>query len=143
MSHDAHAFQVDLRGLVDLLSQHPYSSPRVFIRGPLQNAADATTARRPAEPDVPDVPDAIRVRVDGGRLSVTDLGIGLAEDDARRFPATAGRCAKRGGLAGARREFPGQFGIGLPACVTVAGQIRVVTRSAREPGRRQRGSRRP
>ncbi len=140
MSHDAHAFQVDLRGLVDLLSQHPYSSPRVFIREPFQNAADATTARQPA---VPDAPDAIRVRVDGGRLSVTHSGIGLAEDDARRFPATAGRCAKRGGLAGARREFPGQFGIGLPACVTVAGKIRVVTRSAREPGRRQRGSRRP
>ena len=28
----AHAFQVDLRGIVDLLSHHLYSSPRVFVR---------------------------------------------------------------------------------------------------------------
>ena len=45
MSHDvsaeAYAFQVDLRGLVDLLSQHLYSSPRVYIRELLQNAVDA------------------------------------------------------------------------------------------------------
>ena len=50
MSHDAYALQVDLRGLVDLLSQHRYSSPRVYIRELLQNAVDATTARRLTEP---------------------------------------------------------------------------------------------
>lgn len=39
-------FQVDLRGLVDLLSHHLYSSPRVYLRELLQNAVDALTARR-------------------------------------------------------------------------------------------------
>jgi molecular chaperone HtpG len=131
MSHDAYAFQVDLRGLVDLLSQHLYSSPRVYIRELLQNAVDATTARRLAEPDAP---SAIRVSVDGDRLSVTDSGIGLTEDDAHQFLATIGRSSKRDDLAGARQEFLGQFGIGLLACFTVADEIRVVTRSAREPG---------
>ena len=29
---EPHSFQVDLRGLVDLLSQHLYSSPRVYVR---------------------------------------------------------------------------------------------------------------
>ena len=50
---DSHAFQVDLRGLVDLLSHHLYSSPRVFVRELLQNAVDAVTARRALSGETP------------------------------------------------------------------------------------------
>lgn len=46
----AHNFQVDLRGLVDLLSHHLYSSPRVYVRELLQNAVDAVTARHALDP---------------------------------------------------------------------------------------------
>ena len=46
MSADVQQFQVDLRGVVDLLSRHIYSSPRVYLRELLQNARDAITARR-------------------------------------------------------------------------------------------------
>ena len=130
LSSDAYAFQVDLRGLVDLLSQHLYSSPRVYIRELLQNAVDATTARRLADPSVA---AAVRIVIDDGRLSISDSGVGLTEADAHQFLATIGNSSKRDDLAGARREFLGQFGIGLLACFTVADQIRVVTRSAREP----------
>jgi molecular chaperone HtpG len=129
MSHDAFAFQVDLRGLVDLLSQHLYSSPRVYIRELLQNAVDATTARRLIDPAAP---TAIRITVTGDRLEIADQGIGLTEQDAHQFLATIGRSSKRDDLAGARQEFLGQFGIGLLACFTVADEIRVVTRSARQ-----------
>ena len=38
-------FQVDLRGIVDLLSHHIYSSPRVYLRELVQNGVDALTAR--------------------------------------------------------------------------------------------------
>ena len=131
LSADAYAFQVDLRGLVDLLSQHLYSSPRVYVRELLQNAVDATTARRLADPSAP---AAVRIVIDGdGGLSVADSGVGLTEADAHQFLATIGSSSKRDDLAGARREFLGQFGIGLLACFTVADQIRVVTRSARDP----------
>jgi molecular chaperone HtpG len=126
----AHAFQVDLRGLVDLLSHHLYSSPRVYVRELLQNAVDAITARRLTDPGAP---AAIRFTVDQAGLSVSDSGIGLTEADAHRFLATIGHSSKRDDLAGARREFLGQFGIGLLACFTVADQIRVVTRSAGRP----------
>ncbi|MEU2715056.1 hypothetical protein [Streptomyces sp. NPDC007205] len=34
--HPPHRFQVDLRGLVDLLSHHLYTSPRVYLRELLQ-----------------------------------------------------------------------------------------------------------
>jgi molecular chaperone HtpG len=130
---DDHAFQVDLRGLVDLLSQHLYSSPRVYVRELLQNAVDAITARRQADPAAPAV---IRITADGAGLSVSDWGVGLTEADAHRFLATIGNSSKRDDLAGARREFLGQFGIGLLACFTVADEIRVVTRSATDPSAR-------
>jgi molecular chaperone HtpG len=42
----AHQFQVDLRGVIDLLSRHIYSGPRVYLRELLQNAVDAISARR-------------------------------------------------------------------------------------------------
>ncbi len=42
----AHQFQVDLRGVIDLLSRHIYSGPRVYLRELLQNAVDAIAARR-------------------------------------------------------------------------------------------------
>ena len=130
LSADAYAFQVDLRGLVDLLSQHLYSSPRVYVRELLQNAVDATTARLLEDPSAP---AAVRIVIGDGGLSVADSGVGLTEADAHQFLATIGSSSKRDDLAGARREFLGQFGIGLLACFTVADQIRVVTRSARSP----------
>ena len=133
--HDAtgHTFQVDLRGLVDLLSHHLYSSPRVYLRELLQNAVDAITARRQLDPSAPAV---VRITADGTGLRVEDPGIGLTEEDVHRFLATIGRSAKRDEIAGvevARREFLGQFGIGLLACFMVADEIRVVTRSAAQP----------
>ncbi|MDX6742944.1 HSP90 family protein [Actinocorallia sp. A-T 12471] len=123
-----HTFQVDLRGLVDLLSHHLYSSPRVYVRELLQNAVDAVTAR--AEPGAP---TAITLTVDGAGLRIDDPGVGLTEADVHRFLATIGRSSKRDAIEGARREFLGQFGIGLLACFTVAEEIRVVTRSALDP----------
>ncbi|CAM5486716.1 HSP90 family protein [Streptomyces avidinii] len=134
-----HSFQVDLRGLVDLLSHHLYSSPRVYVRELLQNAVDAITARHALDPTA-----EIRIRLSaaGGRVTIEDSGIGLTADEAHSLLATIGRSSKRAGggsdlneqgLEATRQEFLGQFGIGLLACFVVARQIRVVTRSARDP----------
>jgi molecular chaperone HtpG len=91
---------------------------------------DATTARSLSDSPVA---GAVKIAIDDDGLSVSDSGVGLTEADAHRFLATIGNSSKRDDLAGARREFLGQFGIGLLACFTVADQIRVVTRSARDP----------
>ncbi|MFC5747098.1 HSP90 family protein [Actinomadura rugatobispora] len=126
------AFQVDLRGVVDLLSRHLYSSPRVYLRELLQNAVDAITARGRADGDGG---PAGRVRIetlDGGGLRVHDDGIGLTEDEVHRLLATIGRSSKRDELGFARHDFLGQFGIGLLSGFLVADEIEVVTRSARE-----------
>jgi molecular chaperone HtpG len=129
----AHTFAVDLRGLVDLLSHHLYSSPRVYVRELLQNAVDAITARRASDPGAP---TRIRIAVGSDGLRVTDEGVGLSLADVHTFLATIGRSAKRDEVAGvevARREFLGQFGIGLLACFVVADEIVVVSRSAADP----------
>ncbi|MGX2998208.1 HSP90 family protein [Streptomyces sp. JNUCC 64] len=132
-----HTFQVDLRGLVDLLSHHLYSSPRVYLRELLQNAVDALTARQALTGGPP---GTITVRT-GDALTVTDTGIGLTEADVHRFLATIGRSSKRtvdgaldgAGLDASRGEFIGQFGIGLLACFVVADEITVLSRSAADP----------
>ncbi|WP_299538030.1 HSP90 family protein [uncultured Streptomyces sp.] len=131
-SETAHTFQVDLRGLVDLLSHHLYSSPRVYLRELLQNATDALTARQSR---FPGAPATITVRT-GATVTVTDTGIGLTEADVHTFLATIGRSSKRaaeGELEAARGDFIGQFGIGLLACFVVADEITVVSRSATHP----------
>ncbi|WP_436777256.1 HSP90 family protein [Yinghuangia sp. YIM S09857] len=127
---DDHTFQVDLRGLVDLLSHHLYSSPKVYLRELLQNGVDAITARRAADPGAP---AAVRITADGTALRIEDTGVGLTEADVHRFLATIGRSSKRGDLESARRDYLGQFGIGLLACFVVADEITVVTRSAADP----------
>lgn len=127
-------FQVDLRGVVDLLSHHLYGSPRVYIRELLQNAVDAITARRAIDPTAPaavwiEPPE----RTGDGTLRVHDTGIGLTEAQVHELLATVGRSSKRDELGFARHEFLGQFGIGLLSCFLVADEIRVLTRRGDEP----------
>lgn len=128
------AFQVDLRGVVDLLSHHLYASPRVYVRELLQNAVDAITARRVAEPDAPAWVRIEPPEVTGdGTLRVGDSGVGLTEDQVHELLATIGRSSKRDEIGFARHEFLGQFGIGLLSCFLVADEIRVATRAANAP----------
>lgn len=123
-----HSFQVNLGGMVDLLSHHLYSSPRVYLRELLQNAADAIAARRAIEPAAPGL---VRIEVDGdGLLHCHDTGLGLTQDQVHEFLATIGQSSKRDDLGFARHDFIGQFGIGLLSCFMVADEITVLTRSA-------------
>lgn len=46
-----HSFQVNLRGMIELLSGHLDSGPQVYIRELLQNSVDAVTARQLKQPD--------------------------------------------------------------------------------------------
>jgi molecular chaperone HtpG len=109
-------FQVDLRGMIDLLSEHLYSGPEVFVRELLQNSIDAITARQRLEPGFT---GSVRIRVEHGRqLEFWDDGIGLTGDEVQEFLATIGRSSKRGS-----NDFIGQFGIGLLSCFVVSDEI--------------------
>ncbi|GAB2580086.1 molecular chaperone HtpG [Paractinoplanes abujensis] len=118
----SNTFQVDLRGIVDLLSHHLYASPRVYVRELLQNAVDAITAAGS--------PGLVSITTGADALRVSDNGIGLTEAQVHELLATIGRSSKRDELGFARHEFLGQFGIGLLSCFLVADEIRVHTRRA-------------
>src|SRR3954468_8354888 len=119
-------FQVDLRGIVDLLSHHLYASPRVYVRELLQNAVDAITATGSDK-------GRIRITTGADELRITDNGIGLTEAQVHELLATIGRSSKRDELGFARHEFLGQFGIGLLSCFLVADEVEVITRAQDAP----------
>jgi molecular chaperone HtpG len=134
-------FQVNLRGIIELLSNHLYTGPQVFVRELLQNAVDAITARRELHGLPSDVEAAVRVAVEHGdglpRIVFEDDGIGLTEAEIHQFLATLGESSKR--RVGERdraieSDLIGQFGIGLLACFLVSEEIVVRTRSRREAG---------
>ncbi|MFJ4017639.1 HSP90 family protein [Microbacterium sp. NPDC090014] len=130
MSADVQQFQVDLRGVVDLLSRHIYSSPRVYLRELLQNARDAITARR----EVDGQGGSIRITAltdTTGEFILRDDGIGLTAAEVGDLLATVGRSSKRDIFDLPRSDYLGQFGIGLLSCFMVADSIVIRSRSVR------------
>ncbi|MER6364041.1 HSP90 family protein [Kitasatospora sp. NPDC001527] len=129
-------FRVDLRGIVDLLSHHLYTSPQVYVRELLQNAVDAITALHQADGPEARTPRIAITSGEGtgdGSLTISDNGIGLSEAQVHELLATIGRSSKRDDLGFARHEFMGQFGIGLLSCFMVSDAIEVATRREGEP----------
>ncbi|MBI3410377.1 MAG: HSP90 family protein [Planctomycetes bacterium] len=129
-----HRFQINLRGIIDLLSNHLYSRPEVFVRELLQNAVDAITARQHLSSKHS---GEITLAVTSPRgkpptLEVTDNGIGLTEDEIHQFLATIGETSKRDAEGRRTGDYLGQFGIGLLSCFVVSKEIVVVTRSVRD-----------
>jgi molecular chaperone HtpG len=128
-----HHFQVHLRGIIELLSNHLYSGPEVFVRELLQNATDAIRAREAIEPGFAGEIELELTRPrDGGHatLTISENGIGLTEAEIHRFLATIGESSKRNIATGKAVDFVGQFGIGLLSCFMVSDEIVAVTRSA-------------
>jgi molecular chaperone HtpG len=127
-------FQVNLSGIIDLLSQHTYSSPQVFIRELLQNASDAILARTYLEPGHQGemTIELSRDRDETPILIFRDNGIGLNEEEIHLFLATIGQTSKRDEWFRHTSDFIGKFGIGLLSCFVVSDDVVVVTRSAKD-----------
>lgn len=125
-------FQVNLGGVIRLLSDHLYSGPEVYVRELLQNAVDAITARLLADPTIEGVISVEVVGADGSlpTIMVEDNGIGLTEDEVHQFLATIGQSSKSGDFS--REDFIGQFGIGLLSGFLVSDEITVITQSAKD-----------
>ena len=130
-------FQINLRGIIDLLSNHLYSGPEVYLRELLQNGVDAIRARLHLEPDHR---GEITLEVLGKRggkpptLVFTDNGIGLTEEEIHRFLATIGQSSKNAEFWDRPSDFIGQFGIGLLSCFVVSDEIVVITLLGRGRG---------
>ena len=128
-----HRFQVNLKGVISLLSENIYSGPKVYLRELLQNSLDAVKVRELFDPAY--TGGRITIEINDGdvpTLILQDNGIGLNEDEVHQFLATIGESSKRDALGKARADFIGQFGIGLLSCFMVAEEIVVISQSARQ-----------
>lgn len=126
MSHQL--FQVHLQGVLDVLSNHLYSSEQVFIRELLQNACDAITARKLIEPQVRgEIHIELMTEGDNPQLIIEDNGVGLNNSEVVAFLSSIGASAKRGYDNAQRDNFIGQFGIGLLSCFMVSENITLIT----------------
>ena len=127
-----HKFQVNLSGIIDLLSNHLYSSPEVFLRELLQNGVDAIRARENFEPNYSgnlSIEIVNSITQDEATLIFVDNGIGLTEDEIHRFLSTIGESSKREESIHSSNDFLGRFGIGLLSCFVVSDEIVLLTRS--------------
>jgi len=120
-------FQVNLAGLIDLLSNHLYSNPGVFIRELLQNSADAITARKRLGHQF--VPGIHVETYSNHTISIQDNGIGLTREEMIKFLASIGSTTKKDELDSSD-DYIGQFGVGLLSCFIVSDEIVLLTRSA-------------
>jgi molecular chaperone HtpG len=128
MDESRHHFQVNLTGLIDLLSNHLYSNPGVFIRELLQNGVDAITARKKLGHAF--APHIHVETYSNHTISIQDNGIGLTRDEMIRFLASIGSTTKKD--PDGADDFIGQFGVGLLSCFIVSDEIVLLTRSALE-----------
>ncbi|PXV57168.1 molecular chaperone HtpG [Dysgonomonas alginatilytica] len=127
-NENKYLFQVNLKGMIELLSEHIYSAPNVFVRELLQNGIDANTARKSIEENHKGIINVYLNKVDDTpQLIFEDNGIGLTEEEVHQFLSVIGQSSKRGDFN--EKDFIGKFGIGMLSCLVVSHEIVVETRS--------------
>lgn len=120
-------FNVNLGGMIDILSNHLYSTPKVFLRELLQNAVDAVSLRKNIDNDYSSPEVNIFVETNKS-LCFRDNGCGLTEEEIHKFISVIGESSKRSDSG----VFIGRFGIGLLSCFIVTDEITLRTRSAKQ-----------
>ncbi len=128
----SHRFQVNLAGMIDILSNHLYDEKDVYIRELLQNATDAIRARKKLEPSIEgEIHVSLSGKADEKTLILEDNGIGLTDEEVHAFLATIANSSKgekkfEGQEA---NDFIGRFGIGLLSCFIVSDEIVMISTS--------------
>ncbi|HEL8566128.1 TPA: HSP90 family protein [Listeria monocytogenes] len=137
MENYSHRFQVNLAGMIDILSNHLYDEKDVYIRELLQNATDAIRARKKIDSTLE---GKIHASLTGDNnektLIVEDNGIGLTEDEVHAFLATIANSSKgeKNFDGESSNDFIGRFGIGLPSCFIVSDEIVMISTSQKDGG---------
>lgn len=137
MENYSHRFQVNLAGMIDILSNHLYDEKDVYIRELLQNATDAIRARKKIDSTLE---GKIHASLTGDNnektLIVEDNGIGLTEDEVHAFLATIANSSKgeKNFDGESSNDFIGRFGIGLLSCFIVSDEIVMIYTSQKDGG---------
>ncbi|EEO7553855.1 HSP90 family protein [Listeria monocytogenes] len=137
MENYSHRFQVNLAGMIDILSNHLYDEKDVYIRELLQNATDAIRARKKIDSTLE---GKIHASLTGDNnektLIVEDNGIGLTENEVHAFLATIANSSKgeKNFDGESSNDFIGRFGIGLLSCFIVSDEIVMISTSQKDGG---------
>ncbi|QCT87376.1 ATP-binding protein [Escherichia sp. E4742] len=131
----SYSTEVNLNGLIEVLSKHLYSTPVVAVRELVQNGHDAIVRRRIEQPDAPK-DNQIRVVADvvKSTITITDTGAGLTESEIHGFLATVGV-----GYTRMLRQqddntgLIGMFGLGFLSAFVLAKEVTVLTTSWQTP----------
>ncbi len=127
---DSSIFQVNLGGVLKILSESLYSKKEVFLRELIQNAVDAIKARNQIEKVKPQILIEFYNQGESKALVFSDNGVGLTIEEVEEFLSKIGASSKST-LLNQTNDFIGQFGIGLLSCFMVSNEIVVVSQSAK------------
>ncbi len=135
LAGSSYSTEVNLNGLIEVLSKHLYSTPVVAVRELVQNGHDAIVRRRLEQPDAPK-DNHIRVVADVAKstITITDTGAGLTESEIHGFLATVGV-----GYTRMLRQqddntgLIGMFGLGFLSAFVLAKEVTVLTTSWQTP----------
>ncbi|EAA0022864.1 HSP90 family protein [Listeria monocytogenes] len=137
MENYSHRFQVNLAGMIDILSNHLYDEKDVYIRELLQNATDAIRARKKIDSTLEGkIHASLTGDTNEKTLIVEDNGIGLTEDEVHAFLATIANSSKgeKNFDGESSNDFIGRFGIGLLSCFIVSDEIVMISTSQKDGG---------
>jgi molecular chaperone HtpG len=137
MDDQKRQFQIHLPGLLKVLAENLYSTPKVAVRELLQNAHDSCV-RRTVEEKNPGFRPRIDVMtdVDAQTITIQDNGSGLTEDEVTEYLSTIGRSYTRQlgetlSLMSPEmsEKLIGQFGLGFLSAFLIASQVTLTTHS--------------
>ena len=135
-------FEADVARLLHLMVHSVYSSPDVFLRELISNAADACEKLRQTaltSPYLvagdPDLKIAITVDPDGGTLTIADNGIGMTREELIENLGTMARSGTEKFRQALEEKdegkaLIGQFGVGFYSAFMVANEVAVTSRAA-------------
>ncbi|MDX8396685.1 MAG: molecular chaperone HtpG [Mariprofundaceae bacterium] len=142
-SKETHAFQTEVKQLLDLMIHSLYSNKEIFLRDILSNASDAayklrfeaTTDDALYEGDS-DLHVYIETDKDNRTITIRDNGIGMNRDEVISNIGTIARSGTKeffGKLSGDQEKdanLIGQFGVGFYSSFLIADKVTVTTRRA-------------
>ncbi len=122
------SFQIEVRRVLEILSNDIYDSPYALLRENIQNGYDAILMRMQVS-GVSSFKPQINVTIDSKFITIKDNGIGMNEDVVSNNFWKAGSSGKNNELA-QKAGVVGTFGIGAMANFGVCKTLRVITHFA-------------
>lgn len=119
------SFQIEIKRVIEILSNDIYDSPYALLRENIQNAYDAILMRKEGSKGIPFDP-VIDVTINDTSISIQDNGIGMNMDVISNNFWKAGSSGKNTEIA-QRAGVVGTFGIGAMANFGVCKSLKVVS----------------